>query len=269
MRNPTRRNRNIGTAKRGHGQDNRHSIPTHTYASRSWKETLHTHQQFWCPVGDREVCFIIEENARGCVHACTVDDIRHVLEMIPSSDWVGIECIVLRQPTAKQATLNPVWGRLSYTANLGAVAGKDVYLGPVIMLDACPAGAQFKWPKSLGPEGTKELARLRDDGHQVIDEGRHYLIATTPDTVRSTQLYRTLLHEIGHWLDFLQKVERRYDDNPDSYGQLVDRYFQRPQDEREAFAHRYADEMRRQLVDRGIIPFERDAVPKWKRRPNV
>jgi hypothetical protein len=55
----------------------------------------------------------------------------------------------------------------------------------------------------------------------------------------------------------LEKVERPADAGLGDYGKLSEAYFSRPQDEREAFAHRYADMTRDRLIKFGIIPFDR------------
>lgn len=44
------------------------------------------------------------------------------------------------------------------------------------------------------------------------------------------------------------------------YAILAERYFARPRGEREAFAHRYADGLRKRLEAAGAIPFA--AIPK-------
>jgi hypothetical protein len=62
------------------------------------------------------------------------------------------------------------------------------------------------------------------------------------DSVRSTQLYRTLLHEIGHHVD---------------YSHSKGEFARKPASEKETFAHKYAYKLRAQLEKRGVIPFER------------
>ena len=64
-----------------------------------------------------------------------------------------------------------------------------------------------------------------------------------------------MIHEIGHWVDWLEKVERP-EGQGGNYITLKDAYFSRPSKEREAFANRYADEIRERLVRTGVIPFE-------------
>ena len=62
--------------------------------------------------------------------------------------------------------------------------------------------------------------------------------------MRCTQLYRTVPHELGH--------HRHY-----RAAGSVDRYHAIPQLDREAAAHRYADELGEKLREKGSIPFDR------------
>ncbi|RWN42293.1 MAG: hypothetical protein EOS03_28750 [Mesorhizobium sp.] len=128
--------------------------------------------------------------------------------------------------------------------------------GPAIFLEACGVGDIIDWPTSLDSEDAAELDRLRLDGHDVSQVGKKHFVSPSLDAVRATQLYRTLLHEIGHWRDRLKKVEMPSDQGED-YSTLYDRYFARPKSEREAFAHRYADNLRATLEKKGVIPFPR------------
>ncbi|HEY0651002.1 hypothetical protein [Phenylobacterium sp.] len=254
--NPLRRNRNIGTAKQGHGQDNRLVIPELVNCSRRWTERLGRHQQIQRVVGGREIIFIVEETSGGCFHACSVDDVRHVLAHLPAADWEGLDTFVLRQSTRKQRTLRPAWGRLLYSADLGVPGRAAKRIGPAVILEAVDCKAKRRWPSSLDPDDQAELERLKADGHVVERIGRQHVFSTPPEAARATQLYRTLLHEIGHWVEWLSKVERPSERGGD-FDSLCEAYFQRPKDEREAFAHRYADQARERLTRFGVMPFER------------
>ncbi len=251
--NPSRRSQNIGTAKQGHGQDNRLVIPKarHTFSTldrigRFVKEERHVQGQ--C------VTFIVEETRQGSVHAWTVDDVAKILGMVPASDWAGIKTIVFRQPTRKQTILNPAWGRLRYSGEVSTTPDRKVAIGPMILLDAIDENLRIRRPASMGPEDQLELDRLRADGHVIERAGRTHTIMVTPGTARNTQLYRTLFHEVGHWFDWLEKVE-----GPAQRGEcfetLMDSYFAQSVAEREAFAHRYADGIRERLINLGSIPF--------------
>jgi len=78
----------------------------------------------------------------------------------------------------------------------------------------------------------------------------------TPASIRATQLYRTLLHEIGHWVDFSEKVLAPAALVRGEHGLLSEAYFSRTYEERESFAHTYAEARAAHLIKFGVIPFE-------------
>lgn len=255
-RNATRRNRNIGTAKQGHGRDNALVIPDR-FGGLHWLDRIgdcHVEERI---VANRTVRFVIEENAFHCVHPCTVADVVHMLESLPQSDWSGLDTFVFRQPTRKQLILAPVWGSLLYYAEISTAKGRPIAKGPTIFLDAIEPDKTIIWSKSLDPDDSRELERLEGDGHEVRREGRKYHITVSATSARATQLYRTLLHEVGHWFDWLSKVEEPASRGED-WVELERKYFARPNSEREAFAHRYADSQRALLAANGVIPFAQD-----------
>lgn len=252
--NPTRRNRNIGTAKQGHGQNNRLVIPMpgglHSSLDRIGEHVRERRQ-----VAGADVTFIIEALRDGCLYPCSIDDVASLLERVPASDWAGIKTIVFRQPSRKQEILCPAWGRLRYGGTIASGKNRIVARGPMILLDAIEEGLCIKWPARLALEDQAELERLHADGHEVERAGNHHVVRITAESARWTQLYRTMLHEIGHWFDWLEKVEGPAGRGED-FDILVDRYFARPQAEREAFANRYAARASVRLKAVGAIPFE-------------
>lgn len=253
-RNPTRRNRNIGTAKQGRGQDNRLVIPETCPEDRLFYEILDDAIPVARKISDREIMFLVQPVNRGFAHACTVDDICQVLENVPASDLTGIDLLVLRQPTRKQVILRPVWGRLCYFADTGKHQGRAIFI------EAGQPGKSYRWSRSQTPGATAELDRLRADGHGIEEDRRGFTITPNLDSIRTTQLYHTLSHELGHHVDYLGTVSERAKDREDYVRKQVE-YFARPQREREEFANRYADEQVRLLRDRGIIPFARRDEP--------
>lgn len=259
--NPTRRNRNIGTAKSGHGQDNRLVIPSSRRDPRPFWSRIGPHATVTRGVPWGTVSVLVEPVRDACVHACTVDDLCHMLLCVPS-DWYGIKLFILRQPKQKEQTLRSAWGRLAYGLEIGP------HRGAAVILEAVDLSRPRRWPKSLPPEDVAELERLRADGHRITTTKRAHIIHSDLAASRATQLYRTLLHEIGHWVDYNEKV-RMVLDATQSYDELEERYFQRPASEKEAFAHRYADELAARLRTRGIIPFERIFEPDDLRRDGL
>jgi hypothetical protein len=115
--NPVRRNRNIGTARQGHGQNNRLVIPSICAGERHWAETLHAHHIVLQRIRSHDITFIIEACRRPFTHACSIEDVEHVLSHVPLEDWGDIETFVLRQSTRKQCMLRRAWGCIYYSAD--------------------------------------------------------------------------------------------------------------------------------------------------------
>ncbi len=260
-RNSTRRNRNIGTSASGHGRDNRMEIPDRRGLIWYWRDLgkYRTVQKMIC---GREVRFVVESTNRGCAHACTVEDIAWLLSHLPAQDWEGLSLFVLRQPKRKEEVLSGTWGRLAYGGTFGRPQDGMVE-GPAVLIEAMPPNYKFTLNASLGPAGQLELGRLHRDGHTITRRGSRFVVQCSFDSIRSTQLYRTVLDEIGHWLDWLQKVSRPI--APPDIGEnewqwrqdLELEYDRRAPREREAFANQYADRMWDRLTAAGVIPFER------------
>lgn len=261
-RNPTRRNRNSGTSASGHGHDNRLVIPNRSNGPIwHWRE-LGEYRTVKRVVCDREVVFVVERTSRGCVHACTVDDIAYLLSHLPFQDWEGLKLFVLRQPKRKEALLEGVWGRLAYGGEIGRPQD-GMFKGPAIFLESTEPNFGFSLTASMRPAGRVEFERLLRDGHNVTRKGPKFSVQCSLETIRNTQLYRTVLHEIGHWVDWLERVRRPVappDLDIDEYDwreELQTRYDQRPSQELEVSANQYADRMWNNLAAAGVIPFQR------------
>jgi hypothetical protein len=246
--NPLRRNRNIGTSRQGQGKNNRMVIP---WRGRSFSEHLIGYRAVTRPVGGQSVTILVEPTRLDCVHCCTVDDVFRMLGRVPGADLEGLALVILRQPRRKEQILSPAWGRLRYSVEIGH------HRGPAVILEAISLAARCRWPRSLTPDEQDELERLRADGHVIEATRRGYLIHSSLDSARATQLYRTLPHEIGHWCDYLRSVERPARLTPCSFADLLERYHHKPRAEKEVFAHRYADLLRLSLQEHGRIPFAR------------
>lgn len=76
---------------------------------------------------------------------------------------------------------------------------------------------------------------------------RGYVIESTLESVRRTQLYRALPHELGH-LHHFREYERE---------DRISEYWSVPQEERGQFAHPFAKELAARLEGDRTIPFER------------
>ena len=126
------------------------------------------------------------------------------------------------------------------------------------MLEAVNPTKPIRFGKSLSPDELAELDRLESDGHGIRNQDKKHIVIPTLESCRATQLYRTFLHELGHWVDFLEKVERpSVASNTADYFALLDRFHERPDREKEQFAHGYAERMRSHLILTQRLPFDR------------
>lgn len=261
-RNPTRRNRNLGTPKQGHGQDNRAGVPRCWLNSvLTWKRTP-GHEVVTRRVWGRELPFVVEHTRADCAHASTVDDIAALLGMLPKrhvnnfEDILGIQGVVLRQPTRREQTHRPVWARLGYAVDVGPLSG------PVIYLEAQAFPLAYNWTRKLSPDGQRELERLRQATSGFRTDKRSYHFEFDLDAVRRVQLYHSLPHEVGHWADMFESVELPSSYDPEEWLGLWERYWQRPSVEREDYAHSYAERATKELRAAGKLPFERLLDPE-------
>lgn len=229
-------------------------IPASRHDDRVFYEKVDNAVAVERTIGDCEITFLVQPVIAGFRHACTIDDVCHLLSHMPDEDLIGIDLLLLRQSTRKQKSLNSAWGRLAYYADTGK------YCGRAIFLDAQQPDNPYRWSRSMVPDDAAELDRLRSQGHGIEQDRRGYTITPTLESIRNTQLYHTLPHELGHHVDYLTKITDLAKDDTD-YDRRRDAYFARPHREREEFAHRYAAEQVQRLRNEGVIPFNRLDAP--------
>lgn len=236
MHNPVRRSRNIGKAKQGHGQNNRFQIPDTWMDAKVFYERLKSPIMVKRAIRGKEYIFLIEPTLKDYTHPCTVDDIEKLIELF-AGDICYIDIIVLRQPSRKQVIMSSVWGRLAFYYEA------DACEGTAIVIEAQQINKPKTWSKSLGPELQRELSRLKNDGHQIKLDKRKTIIETSLESCRNTQLYRTIPHEVGHYMDFITSGEAGYD--------------LKTKRQKEDYAHRYADDFIENMEADFKIPFDR------------
>ncbi|MDR3025876.1 hypothetical protein [Chryseobacterium sp.] len=256
MYNPTRRNKNIGTKNQGYGQDNKLTISSPYGNLKSFYEKLTDYQKEIRIINNHEFIFVVEKTRKNSTHPCSVNDIQRIIEQIPVKDYGELKFIILRQPKRKEEILSPVWGRLIYSYDF-----EDDYY-PAIILDAIDTEKQLLWSKKQTIEDQQEFERLKADGHIFTETKRNFVAELIPETARNTQLYRTLPHEFGHYVHYLNVVERPgsniNDDDIDYDAQekRMDFYFRISKSEKEKFAHTYAEKFKNKLIEDHQIPFE-------------
>lgn len=249
--NPTRRNRNIGTSKSGHSQNNKLSVPDRWSNFKIFWE--HLVSPVACPVviKGHKLTILVEPPAAGSIHSSTPQDIIKVLGLVTQEHLEEIDIVVLRQPKRKEEILRPVWGRFVYYAELGR------YSGPGVYLEAVQIGMTLKWGNKLTPFYEKELRALEADGHKIEQVKRGYDVSTTIDSVRNTQLFRTLPHEIGHAVDYLENsLKPSINAITEAESEFITSVFNsKPSLDKEEYANRYAREFFDKNSD--VLPFEK------------
>ncbi len=250
----TRRNRKIGTEDQGWRKQSKFDIPERWDSMKLYYEELREHTVTHRYVHDQKLTFVVEATQGDHVHACTPDDIAHLLGLLPAECVMGlssIEGVVLRQATRKQQNLAPVWGRLNYYGEVGPIAGPTIFIESQIPWS--------RWSRSTKQtlEQQSELLRMQQLVGGSRLEGRHHWFDWGLLQLRRWLLYHTLIHEVGHWVDYLSKVEIPSHNGDGDADDLWERYHQRPRAEREGFAHRFSDEWRDELIRTGMLPFAR------------
>ena len=248
---PERRNRKIGTADFGWRKQNRMVVPNSWHDEFTFYERLGRHTVTDVNLLGQTVTFLEEPARPGSTYGCSPRDVLHVLSQLPAEDVGGLKMLVMRQPTRKQELMNGVWGRCVFDAQFGRRKG------PGIMLEAIDLRGRYRWSSKLHLQDYDELTRLSEDGHRIIKQRRGTIIKMTEQSVRNTILFRTLLHEVGHWVDWKARVLAvKAPTHDPERKQLQNAYFARAHQEREQFAHSYAEKYAARLRASGAIPFE-------------
>ena len=254
-----RRNRNIGTAASGHSADNAMRVPesrSDRYGNdSSFCERWNVADVIDVSIDDQPVKILFEEPRTGFTYGCSPADVIVILQAVGGFMPLLPDFIVFRQPTRKQAMLNPVWGRLRYSTEF------DGETGIAIVLEAQPLGGKLKRSKRMGLEDRAEFERLVADGHRFSASKQFFEAELNEQAVRNTILYRTLLHELGHLIDFYEKVLNEKTALDSDGARAFDLYQACPASEREHSAHAFADAIATTLKANGVIPFRPKASP--------
>lgn len=250
---PERRKRRIGTKASGFSKSNDMRIPE-SWLDRHWNCSLY-YERLEAPlvegikIGEHKMIVLYETPREGFSYGCSPADLMKLLTIISKLVPALPNILAFRQPTRKQLQQNPVWGRFLYFAEFAE------HHGTAIVLEARELGAPLKWSKHMTLEDRAEYERLLRDGHIFVETKRYQVAELAEEPVRNTKLYRTFLHELGHLADYHQKVLNNQTTLDPDRGVADSLYFSRPTSEREAFAHRFAEELRETLIESSSIPF--------------
>ena len=199
--NPAKGNRKAGTKPSSKNwRTNKMVVPGTTWLDRngdrcSYYEYMRGAAQASHDVHGQNVISLYQQPRDGFGYRCTPEDVAAMLNLLPVDDVSDIEIIAFRQPTRKQWTLRPAWGRMMFYAEFSGISGT------CLMLEASKIGAVTKYPRRQVIETAEEMDRLCRDGHELVEDRRGWTLVTTEDSIRSGVLYRTVPHEVGHCVD--------------------------------------------------------------------
>jgi len=107
-------------------------------------------------------------------------------------------------------------------------------------------------------------------------EARYYRVLSGPKALRGTQLFRTVPHEVGHYVDYCRRVIDASSSEVELHRNL-DLFWSRPAREREEFADRFGREFHARQGSRLPFPqrfdessIRRDGLePSWFQPPKA
>lgn len=194
MYNAVKRNRNIGTKKSGFKKQSNYKIPD-KFLSESYSKADKS-QVF---VHNRPITFYIDKLKNGYDHACTIEEVISVLNQLPAEDVCGIKNIYFHQPSRKKEIFTPMWGSLRY------YAGPN--FSPIIIINAQKIPFVYKSNLEVIPFWKDELEFLKKNCESYTLTKRKHILVFQKEHIKQIQLYRTVPHEIGHWVDFKMGME--------------------------------------------------------------
>lgn len=173
-------------------------------------------------INGRLFTFLVECLKRHFAYLCTIDEVAEVLRAVPSDDLEGLDLFVFRQPGGGAEYRKCCWG-----AYAEAYPYRDA-VKPAVLLDAVDDSAQMVAVMPLNRANGQIVECLREEGHRVADVGDRYIVTSTKESVRRTQLYRTVFHLVRHHVDYFRGIRDELD--------------------RENRANKYAREMKRKWL---------------------
>lgn len=156
-------------------------------------------------INGRLFTFLVECLKRHFVYLCTIDEVADILRAVPQADIEGLELCVFRQPEEGEEPRNCCWG--AYTPEF-QYHGRRV---PAVMLDAVDETGQLVSMRAVDRINEQEIECLREEGHRVADVGVRYIVTSTKEAIRKTQLYRTVFHLVYHHIEFFRGIKAELD----------------------------------------------------------
>lgn len=149
--------------------------------------------------------FVVEALRPFCLYLCTIDEVASMLRAAPQGDLAGLDLVVFHQPAVGEKT-GCCWG--SYTAEY-SYEGK---LRRAILLDSVDSHAKSVAVRRADRDAAQEAEGLREDGHRVALISGRYIVASSREAIRVTQLYRSVYHQLYHHVRSFRGLPHETDD---------------------------------------------------------
>ena len=171
MRNPIRRNRNLGKTQGGRVTNGKaQEKPTRLFTQDIWTR-LSENKDKWQ---------VFRENpSRNFYHPCSSDDYLSILMSLPDDLTDCVKAIVLRRTSKKDEKLCIEARRRYYC----------------VIMNAFPQSNEMVWNKKPSTASIHHYAPWCENW---IEEKGQFKLIWTPEDVRRYYMYHLFLHEIGH-----------------------------------------------------------------------
>ena len=197
MRNPTRRNRNIGKTQGGRVKNGR--------ASEKWSRVFT--ENIWEEISQSETSWnvFVENPSKDYYHPCTPSDYLSVLNRLPTHQTKDIKGIILRRTPERDLQLGiDAWRRYS-----------------CIIMNAFPSENRFTYPTK--PKES-QINFFKPFCNTWKEENGGWSLVWEAGEVRRYYLYQVFLHEIGHINDGTKTTRRKRENYADSFARDMAEY---------------------------------------------
>lgn len=140
-------------------------------------------------INGRPLLFIIECLRQQYRYLATINEVASILQAIPPDDMEGLELFAFHQPSPGEEA-GCCWSAYSRQFSF---EGKPKR---AIVLYAIDGREQHITVKQADRAAAEEAECLREDGHRVVLLGNRYIIASSQDAIRMSQLYRGIYHQL-------------------------------------------------------------------------
>ena len=174
MRNPVRRNKNMGKTQGGRVKDGR--------ASEKWSRMFPENK--WQQISNGNLIWqtFVENPSKNYYHPCKPEDYLEVLQRLPARHTIGVKGIILRRIPKRDLKLGiDAWRRWS-----------------CIIMNCFPLSKRYVYSRKP-PESV--FTFYEPFCSNWMEENDSWILNWDDEGVRRYYLYHVFLHELGHIFD--------------------------------------------------------------------